>query len=282
MATSEVKSKQMKSLVGGVLKRIVGKMAKEKRSRKVIDVSNSLSTTLSKRIVDCGQDLDLTLVNTEPEVLRVSPMDTSCEVTLISFSDDEPETCYKISVNHAIDQKHEESYHIVVNHSRTAKNFDDDHHSVGETNDVAQELTNKSATQDMNEALPSSHLEHEMRKNICTENRDSEKNCVIPECVDSSDYECRRPRQDFFVKKDSIFYESLFVASDSEDDDDEEENLLFRRNNNQWFIDGMENNFPPKQNTSKPDASDKPCRLLNITLDTAVDDLSFIDDEYSM
>uniref|UniRef100_A0A7S4AX70 Uncharacterized protein n=1 Tax=Pseudo-nitzschia australis TaxID=44445 RepID=A0A7S4AX70_9STRA len=283
------RSKQTKNPVGALLKRFVGRISKDKKNTKAkdIDVSNVLEKVLSNRVSNYEEEVDSMLPHTVPEILRVSPMHTSCEVTLIFSTDYEPEARYKISVNDGRDEETDESYHTVLNPSRSTRKkfwvYDDDSYDISETksNDVTtQETSDYDDTRCDSDSPSSSDWDGSVYESSVRDNNamwgadsDKEKQCVVDGCITlRKDYEYGRVGQDFFLNKDSINFESLFDASDSDEDDDGGTIVFFEGDS------GETSNY--HHHVSKANG------FLNLTLDTALvedtNSLSSIDDDHSI
>ena len=271
----EGQPQQRKKRVGRRLNRFFSRISKE-------NGLNSLRKTPSKQNSDSEELKSMSSYSsyTTTEVLRVSPMSTSCEVTLV-FSDDGFETHQESTVFRGEDEEEQcKSYHIVLNPHRTTRKSDDDDddddgvHS-GETGskDVTHDMSDGSSSSDMND-----NASYDKTMPLFTDGSGAAVDHATRENDDghitgSGNDEHDRGRHDFMVHKYSIFYESLFVASDSEDDDnydgDEDDDSEFLDGNN-WHIHGDEQLY---SNIPKPHVPlVEPDEILNITLDTALDD----------
>jgi len=192
-----------------------------------------------------------------PEILKVSPMCTSCEVTLISCAEDGPGT-HQITVTHDGKKEPDDSYHMVLNPHRThrkdyyddddddaADNDDDDNHDFGEigSSAVTHDMTTDSCSSDLNGNVGGNDRATAQSFIASVDNeeayysRESYDGCLL-----DSDQQYISDTQNVMIKKESIFYKSLFVVSDSEDDDDDGDDYYNFRNDNtiteevQYFV----------------------------------------------
>eukprot|EP00536_Pseudo-nitzschia_multiseries_P004117 jgi/Psemu1/284882/fgenesh1_pg.67_\ len=268
------KLNKKKSRFVSVLKRFLSRTSKDTKTTEGIDDYNSFKEVLSKQVSDSEEEQGPMISQVGPEILRVSPMHKSCEVTLISSSFDEStvdeedsKAHYKITVNNGNEKDFDESYHVVLNPHRPSRTsyyfFDDEKHHRSETgsNDITRDTCDESCSSDS---------DHGVDKNngMNVAGSDIEKYFDIDGIVDKrDDYKLERARQDFIFKKDSEFYESLFIASDS-DEEGEDYNIGSLEVNNQWLIQDEENIYKEVSTFEAPHARSG---IISITLDKSLE-----------
>jgi len=196
----------------------------------------------------------------EPEILRVSPLGNSCEVTLLSSYEDGPSGIHTITVTQNGKLPVDESYHVVLNPHRQKLFFDyndDNGSSAASTHGLTTEFT-PSAQSSAATCVDTHH------------NSSSGEETIY--FVNSDEQQWLQDRHDIMIRKQSLFYESLFVASESEDGDQDEEEMQF------WET-GDSPRFTAEAwcDDERADAHAKLLKqqqILNTTLDTAL-----LDDE---
>ena len=218
-----------KNKMGSFIKRFMKKRAatsgKSSKPSRSLWRKNYLKRDRSERPF-----LDMSL----PEILKVSPMGNSCEVTLVSSSDEDgPGTRDQITVTtqDGTSTFDDYSYHVVLNPHRSGASrtfFEDDEEeivfgvsSVGSTHDLTTEFT------------PSAQSSSATCTDTATNNNNNNNNnSNIEETIyfDQNDEEYMREHHDIMIRKESLFYKSLFDDSDESDDEDDE----FWENHENW------------------------------------------------
>jgi len=206
------KIRDRKTRMGSMWKRIVGRKERDTNGAKT---SSSSSRSMLWRKKHGKRDRNDSS-NLEPEILRVSPMSTSCEVTLLSSYEDGPSGIHQITVTQNGKLPVDESYHVVLNPHRKQKrlfddNEDDLHSSASSTHDLTTEFT-PSAQSSSATCVDTNHYNGE--ETICFVSCDEQEQFI-------------RDRHDIMIRKESLFYKSLFDVSESEDDDEAEEEIQF-------------------------------------------------------
>lgn len=232
-----------------------------------------------------------------PEILKVSPMCTSCEVTLISSTEDRPET-HRIIVTQDGKSPTDNSYHMVLNPHRAPRTKFD----VEEEDEDVEETRSGEMTHDITTgSCRSFDLNGYDNKTTPTlsfaYSQEDEINFVNGEETDfhkEAEIYARylRDREDFMIQtqNDTMVYKSLFVDSDLEDEcEDENDSYLFVGDDEAEELDAdvqfVENylNWRSDNEASKVVQARK--ELLNTTIDTALlediedESLSFRDDD---
>ena len=236
----EERQKQKTAKVGSLMKRLVSKVTKEK--------DNSTETAESRRwsrwkIPSRRQRLtDGELEHPMPEILRVSPRCTSCEVTLISSKDD-TDAKHQNAVTQEGNAEPDNCYHMVLNpHRRTRTKYfedddDDNQHDVADHGKT--EATNESTT-DLSSSLDLNGQEKTTVETFFA-GRDFEELHFVRDSDDEEDHDQQQiPNREYFMsQRHSIHYKSLFVVSDSECDDDfsEQEDREYWENYENWHRD---------------------------------------------
>jgi hypothetical protein len=265
-----------KNRVGSLLKRFVAHVTKERND--ACDRKHSLQLwrhrkSFKREKIDSSYHSVLSLQYQQlPEILKVSPMCTSCEVTLISSVEDGPGT-HQITVTHDGRPEFDNSYHMVLNPHRTSRsNYyhddDEDHHDIGEIG--SSEVTHDSTTNlSCSSGLNGKTTTTTTTQSFVTGGDNNEETIYFG---DNSDKQCLHDRHNATISKDNIFYKSLFIASDTEDDDDDNEVVDFQFwENYQSWRDGPDTDHACYGHASELQKQE----LLNTTTDTAL-----LEDEY--
>lgn len=257
--------------VGGMIKRLVDIVSKEMRKGKGFTEIKLLKKKSSKRIIDEDQgETDSMLLYHMPEILRVSPMNTSCEVALISSSDDGLEQTSENTTSNLDDEaKVDGSYHIVLNLHRSPCSCDEDNEKNEiDSVDVTQDMTDNDISRGMSDTY--SQLEEIIGHNHGIP-MVADTDYDYPATKDHDGYHCHyhRARHDLASYRKSLAFESLFNPSDSDDDD--EFDVLFLDGNYESPV-----NLEEDQNydfyITKPDSTDELNKLLNTTLETVAEE----------
>ena len=205
-----------KNRMASMLKRLVekGSLSKAEGRDKKLSFPSIFKKNHFKRSRSERSLLDLS----EPEILKVSPMSNSCEVTLVSTAtEDRPYPTDHITVTTQDEScENDLSYHVVLNPRRSSHSnyFEDD--LIKEEADFAFSSAGSThaLTTDFTSSAQSSSAEHQT-------------NCEETIYFERSDEQFRRDRNDIMIRKESIFYKSLFDTfdeSEEEADDQWEEN----------------------------------------------------------
>jgi len=275
-----------KNRVRSLLKRFVAHVTKEKNdacdSGDVDNRKHSLQLWMRQRksfkrdrMFDTSYHSGISLQHHQlPEILKVSPTCTSCEVTLISSVADGPGT-HQITVTHDGRPELDNSYHMVLNPHRTSRSnhYDDEIGSSVVTHDSTTDL---SCSSGLNGKTTTTMATTPTRTQSYVTGGDNNEETIY--FGDTSDDLNLFEMHDVTIRKDNLFYDSLFVASDTEndsDDDDDNEvmDLQFWKNIQTW-------------RNERPDVVEDACygyvsklqkqkELLNTTCDTAL-----CEDEY--
>jgi hypothetical protein len=240
--------------VGSLLKRFVAHVKKERSDAcgrgDVDNRKHSLQLWMRQRksfkrdrIFDTSYHSVISLQHHQmPEILKVSPMCTSCEVTLISSVADGPGT-HQITVTHDGRPELDNSYHLVLNPHRSSRSnhYDDEIGSNAVTHDSTTDLScssglngNTTTTMATAPTTPQSYVT----------GRDNNEETIIfgdniDDLRDNIDDLHFREMYDVTTRKETIFHKSLFVASDTEndsdgDDDNDAMDLEFWENIQTW------------------------------------------------
>lgn len=147
-----------------------------------------------------------------PEILKVSPMSNSCEVTLVSTADDErPYPTDHITVTTQEETcENDNSYHVVLNPRRSShsKLFLDDLEKEEADFAFSSAGSTHALTTDFTSYAQSSSAEHH---NSCEETIYFER----------GKEQFLRERNDIMIRKESIFYKSLFDTFDESEKEDD-------------------------------------------------------------
>ena len=266
----QTRPRKSKRNAGSLFKRFVSHIMRDRGS------GAPLWRRLSKRNRD-NSTKSLLSQDHQPEILKVTPMRTSCEVSLISSVEDRPRI-FQITVTHDGKSEVDDSYHTVLNphRIRRANHFDDD---KDYDQDVVEIGSSAVLTQDMTTTDQSCSTDGKKTTSRKGASEFDDEETIY--FIDTNE-QYMRDMYDVMTRKDTIFYKSLFDTSDTEDDDNDDDDICIQgwennqnwRNNQHTITDDLWYNTGP---STPLDHTDLEKQRLNTTLDTAL--LEYDDDE---
>ncbi len=197
-----------KNRMGSVFKRLVQTRSSSKAESR--DKKLSLPSLFRKNHFKRSRSEQSLSDLFEPEILKVSPMTNSCEVTLLSTSDDDkPYPTDHITVTTQDETcENDLSYHVVLNPRRSSHSYTFEDDLIKEEADFAFSSAGSThaLTTDFTSSAQSSTAEHQ-------------NNCEETIYFERGEEQFRRDRNDIMIRKESIFYKSLFDTFDESEED---------------------------------------------------------------
>eukprot|EP00535_Pseudo-nitzschia_heimii_P003428 CAMPEP_0197184606 /NCGR_PEP_ID=MMETSP1423-20130617/10191_1 /TAXON_ID=476441 /ORGANISM="Pseudo-nitzschia heimii, Strain UNC1101" /LENGTH=306 /DNA_ID=CAMNT_0042635459 /DNA_START=169 /DNA_END=1089 /DNA_ORIENTATION=+ len=278
----EERTTQKMTKVGSLMKRLVSNVATKEKDRANDPMESrrwpKWRRTSERRPSDCSRETQQQQ-HPMPEILRVSPKLTSCEVTLISSADDSPVEHPNTATQ---DGKAEldNSYHMVLNpHRRSRTKYyeeDDGDKQCDVADHGTTEFTNDS-TADLSYSLDLNAQEKTAVESFFA-GRDYEELDFTREIDDdtdgvANDHQQNRYEYDFMAQRHTMHYKSLFVDSDSDFDDD------FSEREDREFWENYERSGCDRDHGDDAPTNEKQ-QALNTTIDTSP--IEYGDDDSSV